>query len=97
LADFTGRSQTTIFTAHRVPQIKASEIITLELGRQTEIEVTKQLEREVDTDRFTRLDRMLIAELREHQCYPAWGPAANRRPKCLIELASVGSMLGTMA
>ena len=41
---------------------RASEIVTLELGRQNELEVTKQLEREVDTDRFTRLDRMLIAE-----------------------------------
>jgi type IV secretory pathway VirD2 relaxase len=41
---------------------RASEIVTLELGRQTELEVAKQLEREVDADRFTRLDRMLIAE-----------------------------------
>jgi hypothetical protein len=41
---------------------RASEIVTLELGRQTELEVTNQLEREVDADRFTRLDRMLIAE-----------------------------------
>jgi type IV secretory pathway VirD2 relaxase len=41
---------------------RASEIVTLELGRQTELDVTKQLEREVDADRFTRLDRMLIAE-----------------------------------
>jgi type IV secretory pathway VirD2 relaxase len=41
---------------------RASEIVTLELGRQSELEVTKQLEREVDADRFTRLDRMLIAE-----------------------------------
>ena len=43
---------------------RASEIVTRELGRQTELEVTKQLEREVDADRFTRLDRMLIAERR---------------------------------
>ena len=41
---------------------RAGEIVTRELGRQTELEVTKQLEREVDADRFTRLDRMLIAE-----------------------------------
>src|SRR6202163_1811457 len=54
---------------------RASEIVTRELGRQTELEVTKQLEREVDADRFTGLDRMLIAEqqggefsdLRPHQ------------------------------
>src|SRR5882724_5250012 len=41
---------------------RASEVVTRELGRQTELEVTKQLEPEVDADRFTRLDRMLIAE-----------------------------------
>jgi type IV secretory pathway VirD2 relaxase len=41
---------------------RASEIVTRELGRQTELEITKQLEREVDADRFTGLDRMLIAE-----------------------------------
>jgi type IV secretory pathway VirD2 relaxase len=41
---------------------RASEIVTRELGRQTELEATKQLEREVAADRFTRLDRMLIAE-----------------------------------
>jgi len=41
---------------------RASEVVTRELGRQTELEVTKQLERELDADRFTRLDRMLIAE-----------------------------------
>src|SRR5450755_4508925 len=43
---------------------RASEIVTRELGRQTELEVTKQLEREVDADLFTKLDRMLIAEQR---------------------------------
>ena len=43
---------------------RASEIVTRELGRQTEQEVTRSLEREVDADRFTRLDRMLIAEQR---------------------------------
>ena len=41
---------------------RASEIVTRELGRQSELEVRKQLEREVDADRFTGLDRMLIAE-----------------------------------
>lgn len=44
------------------PRERASEIVTLELGRQTELEVTDQLSREVEADRFTRLDRMLIAE-----------------------------------
>ena len=43
---------------------RASEVVTRELGRQTEREVSRNLEREVDADRFTRLDRMLIAEQR---------------------------------
>ncbi len=51
------------YIAHGVRE-RASEIVTLELGRQTEQEVTRSLEREVDPDRFTRLDRMLIAEQR---------------------------------
>src|SRR5229473_1699510 len=54
------------YIAHGIRE-RASEIVTLELGRQTEREVTKQLEREVNADRFTRLDRMLIADQREHE------------------------------
>lgn len=49
------------YIAHGIRE-RASEIVTLELGRQTELEVTDQLRREVEADRFTRLDRMLIAE-----------------------------------
>ena len=49
------------YIAHGVRE-RASEVVTLELGRQTEQEVSRGLEREVDADRFTRLDRMLIAE-----------------------------------
>jgi type IV secretory pathway VirD2 relaxase len=49
------------YIAHGIRE-RASEIVTLELGRQSELEVAKQLEREVTADRFTGLDRMLIAE-----------------------------------
>ena len=52
---------------------RASEIVTRELGQQTELEVTKQLEREVDADRFTRLDRMLIAE-QQGRSFPTCAP-----------------------
>ena len=48
------------YIAHGVRE-RASEVVTLELGRQTEQEVSRELEREVDAERFTRLDRMLIA------------------------------------
>ncbi len=49
------------YIAHSIRE-RASEIVTLELGRQTEQDVSRQLAREVDAERFTRLDRMLIAE-----------------------------------
>jgi type IV secretory pathway VirD2 relaxase len=54
------------YIAHGVRE-RASEIVTLELGRQTEQEVSRSLEREVDSDRFTRLDRMLIDEQKDHE------------------------------
>ncbi len=49
------------YIAHGVRE-RASDIVTRELGRQTEQEVSRSLEREVEAERFTRLDRMLIAE-----------------------------------
>jgi len=49
------------YIAHGIRE-RASEIVTLELGRQTERDVSRSLERDVAADRFTRLDRMLIAE-----------------------------------
>ncbi len=49
------------YIAHGIRE-RASEIVTLELGRQSEQEISRQLETEVHAERFTRLDRMLIAE-----------------------------------
>ena len=39
---------------------RASELLTLELGPQTEREVRQKLERQVDQERFTDLDRALV-------------------------------------
>ncbi|WP_119165429.1 DUF3363 domain-containing protein [Algihabitans albus] len=49
------------YIAHGIRE-RASEIVTRELGRQAEQEVSQQLQSEVHAERFTRLDRMLIAE-----------------------------------
>lgn len=51
------------YIAHGI-RARASEVVTRELGRQTEQQVSRGLEREVDADRFTRLDRMLLADQR---------------------------------
>ncbi|WP_265518223.1 DUF3363 domain-containing protein [Nitratireductor luteus] len=52
------------YIAHGIRH-RASERLTLELGPQSEREVAQKLAREVDADRLTRLDRMLIAEQRD--------------------------------
>lgn len=52
------------YIAHGVRQ-RASELVTLELGHQSEIDVARKLANEVDAERLTRLDRMLIAEQRD--------------------------------
>jgi type IV secretory pathway VirD2 relaxase len=49
------------YIAHGVRH-RASELVTLELGPQTELDVARKLANEVDAERLTRLDRMLIAE-----------------------------------
>ncbi|WP_417462960.1 DUF3363 domain-containing protein [Kordiimonas sp.] len=41
---------------------RASELLTLELGPQTEQEIRLKLERQVDQDRFTDLDRQLVRQ-----------------------------------
>ncbi|GLS39932.1 hypothetical protein GCM10010869_55290 [Mesorhizobium tianshanense] len=53
------------YIAHGVRH-RASELVERELGLQSEIEVAHKLANEVDAERLTRLDRMLIAEQREH-------------------------------
>ncbi len=49
------------YIAHGIRE-RASELVTLELGPITEIEQRRKLAAEIDQDRFTRIDRALIAE-----------------------------------
>jgi type IV secretory pathway VirD2 relaxase len=49
------------YIAHGIRH-RASEILTRELGLQSERDVEQQLDAEVDQERFTRLDRNLIAQ-----------------------------------
>lgn len=52
------------YIAHGIRH-RASELVTLELGPQTEIDLQNKLRQEVEAERLTRLDRMLIAESQE--------------------------------
>ena len=47
------------YIAHGI-RARASDLVTRELGRQSELELQQKLGREVDEDRFTRLDRTLL-------------------------------------
>ncbi|MER8785112.1 DUF3363 domain-containing protein [Mesorhizobium sp. M1006] len=53
------------YIAHGIRH-RATELVERELGLQSEIEVARKLANEVDAERLTRLDRMLIAEQQEH-------------------------------
>ena len=44
---------------------RASELVTLELGHQSEVELQAKLRTEVEAERWTRLDRLLATEQRE--------------------------------
>jgi type IV secretory pathway VirD2 relaxase len=52
------------YIAHGIRH-RAGEIVTLELGMQSEWEVQQKLGREVQLDRFTRLDRAILQEVNE--------------------------------
>src|SRR6266849_1307887 len=52
------------YIAHGIRE-RASELVTLELGPVTAIEQQRKLATEIDQDRFTRIDRALIAEAGE--------------------------------
>lgn len=52
------------YIAHGVRH-RAQELVTLELGPQTEIELRQKLANEVGAERWTRLDKMLVAEQRD--------------------------------
>jgi type IV secretory pathway VirD2 relaxase len=52
------------YIAHGI-RARASDLVTLQLGRQTEVEVQQKLGREVNHDRFTRLDRTLLNEAKD--------------------------------
>src|SRR3546814_16815747 len=53
------------YIAHAI-RYRASEIMTRALGPQSEIEVRQQLALEVDAERLTRLDRMMLAQAQDH-------------------------------
>jgi type IV secretory pathway VirD2 relaxase len=52
------------YIAHGI-RYRASELVTLELGHQSELELQAKLETEIEAERWTRLDKMLATEQHE--------------------------------
>jgi len=52
------------YIAHGI-RVRASELVTRELGHQSEIELQTKLQSEVNAERLTRLDQALLAEQRD--------------------------------
>src|ERR1700761_732648 len=52
------------YIAHGI-RYRASELVTLELGHQSELELQAKLKTEVEAERWTRLDKMLLTEQAE--------------------------------
>jgi type IV secretory pathway VirD2 relaxase len=52
------------YIAHGI-RVRASELVTRELGHQSEIEIQTKLQSEVNAERLTRLDQALLAEQRD--------------------------------
>ncbi len=63
------------YIAHGI-RARASDLVTRELGRQSEWDVQQKLGREIGHDRFTRLDRALLGQ--------AWSTCASPRIRIIL-------------
>ena len=80
--------------AHGIRE-RASELVTLELGPVTAIEQQRKLAAEIDQDRFTRIDRALIAEAGEGLVDLRHAPADPRGiSDRALRLARLGKLEG---
>jgi type IV secretory pathway VirD2 relaxase len=75
---------------------RASELTTLELGPVTEIEQRRKLTAEIDQDRFTRIDRAMIAEAEDRLLDLRYEPddlrGQSNRTMRLRRLGKLGDM-----
>jgi type IV secretory pathway VirD2 relaxase len=58
---------------------RAQDLITQELGPRTDLDIQRALERQVDAERWTQLDRQLVRDVDHHGVIDV-APAAGRQP-----------------
>jgi type IV secretory pathway VirD2 relaxase len=71
---------------------RAAYLVTLELGPRSDLEIRRDLDVQVEADRWTRLDRVLAREAAEHGGIIDLRPAADRLGKGHMRSAMVARM-----
>jgi type IV secretory pathway VirD2 relaxase len=71
---------------------RAAHLATLELGPRSELEIRRDLDSQVDADRWTKLDRALAREAAQHDQIIDLRPGADRGAQRQLRLAMIGRM-----
>jgi type IV secretory pathway VirD2 relaxase len=71
---------------------RAAHLATLELGPRTDLEIHRDLEAQVEADRWTKLDRALAREAAQHDGVIDLRPSADARADGYARTALVGRM-----
>ncbi|MGV2181446.1 relaxase/mobilization nuclease domain-containing protein [Rhizobium rhizogenes] len=58
---------------------RAQDLVTQELGPRTDLDISRSLERQIETDRWTQLDRQLVRDVDEHGIIDV-APSPDRQP-----------------
>jgi type IV secretory pathway VirD2 relaxase len=58
---------------------RAQDLITQELGPRTDLDISRSLERQIEADRWTQLDRQLVRDADEHRVIDV-APSPDRQP-----------------
>src|SRR5439155_12236790 len=71
---------------------RAAHLVTLELGPQNDFEIRRDLDAQVEADRWTNLDRVLAREAAQHDGIVDLRPGADARADGYPRTAMVGRM-----
>jgi type IV secretory pathway VirD2 relaxase len=71
---------------------RAAHLATLELGPRRDLEIRRDLEAQVEADRWTKLDRALARQAAQHDCVIDLRPGADARVGGHARTAMVGRM-----
>jgi type IV secretory pathway VirD2 relaxase len=71
---------------------RAEQLVTLELGPRSDLEIRQGLEAEIGADRWTKLDCSLVAEAVRSDRLVDWRPSADRAGQGHLQATMIGRM-----